>query len=90
MELAALIGLPVGILLRRTWAPLLPLTLLVALNPPGAGFAGAIVAFLIVAPFAGSQHLHRRRGGQAAAARWRSRRMLVLGPLDAGWITCET
>ncbi|MGZ4202267.1 MAG: hypothetical protein ACXVRH_09440, partial [Thermoleophilaceae bacterium] len=32
----------------------LPLTLLVALNPPGSGLAGAIVAFLIVAPFAGT------------------------------------
>ena len=54
VELAVLIGLPVGILLRRAWAPLLPLTLLVALNPPGTGLAGAIVAFLIVAPFAGT------------------------------------
>jgi len=54
VELTALIGLPVGLLLRRTWAPLLPLTLLVTLNPHGAGFAGAFVAFLVVAPFATS------------------------------------
>jgi hypothetical protein len=51
--LAGLIGLPVGLLLRRRWwALLLPLTLLVALNPHGAGFAGAIVAFVIAGPFA--------------------------------------
>jgi hypothetical protein len=54
VELAALIGLPVGLILRRTWAPFLPFTLLVALNPPGAGFAGALVAFLVVGPFAAS------------------------------------
>jgi hypothetical protein len=50
--LAALIGLPFGLLVRRRWAPLLPLTLLVALDPPQTGFAGAVVATVIVGPFA--------------------------------------
>jgi hypothetical protein len=51
VELAALVGVPFGLVLRRAWAPLLPLTLLVALNPPSTGLAGAIVAFLILGPF---------------------------------------
>jgi len=52
--LAALIGLGFGALLRRRWAPLLPLTMLVAINPPGAGFAGEIVVLSLVGPFAGA------------------------------------
>jgi hypothetical protein len=52
--LAALIGLGFGALLRRRWAPLLPLTMLVAINPPGAGFAGEIVVLFLVGPFAGA------------------------------------
>jgi len=51
--LAALIGIGFGALLRRRWAPLLPLTLLVAVNPPGAGFAGDIVVLFLIGPFAG-------------------------------------
>jgi hypothetical protein len=51
--LAALIGIAFGALLRRRWAPLLPLTLLVAVNPPGAGFAGEIVVLFLIGPFAG-------------------------------------
>ena len=50
--LAGLIGVGFGALLRRRWAPLLPLTLLVAVNPPGAGFAGQIVVLFLVGPFA--------------------------------------
>src|SRR6185312_9201301 len=51
--LAGLIGFGSGALLRRRWAPLLPLTLLVAVNPPGAGFAGDIVVLFLIGPFAG-------------------------------------
>jgi hypothetical protein len=51
--LAGLIGVPFGLVLRRSWAPLLPLTLLVAINTPGAGFAGSIVVLFLVGPFAG-------------------------------------
>jgi hypothetical protein len=51
--LAGVISLAFGALLRRRWAPLLPLTLLVAINAPGAGFAGAIVVLFLVGPFAG-------------------------------------
>jgi hypothetical protein len=50
--LAGLIGIPFGALLRRRWAPLLPVTLLVAINPPGAGFAGDIVVLFLLGPFA--------------------------------------
>jgi hypothetical protein len=50
--LAGLIGIGFGAVLRRRWAPLLPLTLLVAINPPGAGFAGEIVVLFLVGPFA--------------------------------------
>jgi hypothetical protein len=52
--LAALIGIGFGVLLRRRWAPLLPLSMLVALNPPGAGFAGEIVVLFLIGPFAGA------------------------------------
>ena len=51
--IAGLIGVPFGLMLRRRWAPLLPLTLLVAINTPGAGFAGSIVVLFLVGPFAG-------------------------------------
>jgi hypothetical protein len=51
--LAGLIGIPFGLVLRRRWAPLLPLTLLVAINAPGAGFAGSLVVLFLVGPFAG-------------------------------------
>jgi hypothetical protein len=51
--LAGLIGLGFGALLRRRWAPLLPLSLLVAINPAGTGFAGEIVVLLLLGPFAG-------------------------------------
>jgi hypothetical protein len=51
--LAGLIGVGFGLLLRRRWAPLLPLTLLVAVNPPGTGFAGEIVVLFLLGPFAG-------------------------------------
>jgi hypothetical protein len=50
--LAGLIGIGFGALLRRRWAPLLPLTLVVAINPPGAGLAGEIVVLFLVGPFA--------------------------------------
>jgi hypothetical protein len=52
VEVAAVIGFLFGFLVRRTWVLLLPLTLLVALDPPGSGFAGAIIALLILWPFA--------------------------------------
>jgi hypothetical protein len=51
--LASVIGIGFGAVLRRRWVPLLPLTLLVALNPPGAGFAGDIVVLFLIGPFAG-------------------------------------
>jgi hypothetical protein len=50
--LATLLSLPFGLVLRRPWAPLLPLTLLVALDRPQSGVAGSVVALAIVGPFA--------------------------------------
>jgi hypothetical protein len=51
VEITALLGFLFGFLTRRRWVLALPLTLLVALNPPGAGFAGALVGMLVVWPF---------------------------------------
>jgi hypothetical protein len=51
VEIAALLGLLFGFLVRRGWVLALPLTVLVALDPPQSGFAGSIIALLIVWPF---------------------------------------
>jgi len=83
--LAGLTGFGFGAVLRRRWAPLLPLTLLVAINPPGAGFAGEIVVLFLLGPFAGfgillgmafGRRIHRlvlrraiKRAGRPARAR---------------------
>jgi hypothetical protein len=69
VEIAALLGFLFGFLTRRIWVVALPLTVLVALSPPQSGFAGAIIALLIVWPFAAAggvlgvaagRALHRR------------------------------
>jgi len=52
VEVVALIGVLFGFLVRRLWVIALPLTVLVALDPPQSGFAGAIIALLILWPFA--------------------------------------
>jgi hypothetical protein len=52
VEVTALLGFLFGFLVRRGWVLALPLTLLVALDPPQSGFAGALIALLIVWPFA--------------------------------------
>jgi hypothetical protein len=52
VEVAALLGFLFGFVTRRGWVLALPLTVLVALSPPQSGFAGAIVALLIIWPFA--------------------------------------
>ena len=52
VEVAALLGFLFGFLVRRFWVLALPLTVLVALSPPQSGFAGAIIALLIIWPFA--------------------------------------
>lgn len=51
VEIAALLGFLFGLVTRRAWTLALPLTALVALNPPQSGFAGAIIAMLIIWPF---------------------------------------
>jgi hypothetical protein len=52
VEVVALIGFLFGFLVRRMWVLLLPLTVLVALSPSGSAFAGAIIALLVLWPFA--------------------------------------
>jgi hypothetical protein len=51
VEIVALIGFLFGFLLRRTWVLALPFTILVAIDPPESGFAGSIVALLVLSPF---------------------------------------
>jgi hypothetical protein len=92
IEIAALLAFLVGFLTRRMWVIALPLTALVALDPHGAGFAGAVVATLVLWPFAAAAGLAGRSLGKvlqrrmlrrtlkAAARRERSRR----GPATVG------
>ena len=70
VEIAALLGLLFGFVLRRNWVLGLPFTILIALDPPESGFAGAIIAFLVLAPFAGAGS----RVG-IGAGRWLEHRM---------------
>ncbi len=86
VEISALLGFLFGFLTRRTWVMALPLTVLVALNPSGAGFAGALVAMLVLWPFTaaaglagvlagkGLQRRMLRRTLKAAARRERATR----------------
>lgn len=71
IEIAALLGFAFGFLTRRVWVIALPLTVLVALDPPQSGFAGAIIALLVLWPFTAA-------GGAlgVSAGRWLKRRML--------------
>ena len=52
VEMVALLGFLFGFLVRRLWVIWLPLTVLVAIDPPQSGFAGAIIALLVLWPFA--------------------------------------
>jgi hypothetical protein len=52
VEVAALLGFLFGLLVRRGWVLALPLTVLVALDPPRSGLAGGVIALVIVWPFA--------------------------------------
>jgi hypothetical protein len=52
VEIAALLGFLFGFLTRRGWVLALPFTVLVALDPPQSGIAGAVIALLILWPFA--------------------------------------
>src|SRR5919201_2296810 len=78
VEIVALIGFLFGCVLRRTWMLALPFTVLVAVHPARSGFAGSIIAFLVLSPFAGAggvagmglgrwfQHRQQRRKIRAA------------------------
>jgi hypothetical protein len=52
VEVTALLGFLFGFVVRRGWVLALPLTSLVALDPPQSGRAGAFIALLILWPFA--------------------------------------
>jgi hypothetical protein len=52
VEIAALLGFLYGFVTRRAWVLLLPLTGLIALNPPQSGIAGALIGTLVIWPFA--------------------------------------
>jgi len=52
VEIAALLGFVYGFVTRRPWVLFLPLTGLIALNPPQSGIAGALVGTLVLWPFA--------------------------------------
>jgi hypothetical protein len=52
VELAALLGFLFGLIVRRGWVLALPLTALVALDPPKSGVAGGVIVLLVVWPFA--------------------------------------
>jgi hypothetical protein len=71
VEIAALLGLLFGFLLRRNWVIALPFTILVALDPPEAGFAGSIIAFLVLSPFAAAGSIVG-----IGAGRWLRRRIM--------------
>jgi hypothetical protein len=71
LEIAALLGVLFGFLVRRTWVLALPLTALVALNPPDSGAAGALIAMLVLWPFAAA-------GGVLGIAAGKGLRRLLL------------
>jgi hypothetical protein len=52
VEIAALLGFLYGFVTRRHWVLVLPLTALIALNPPQTGVAGALIGTLVIWPFA--------------------------------------
>lgn len=51
VEIAGLLGFVFGLVTRRGWTLALPLTALVALQPPQSGVAGALIAMLVIWPF---------------------------------------
>jgi len=71
VEIAGLLGILFGFVTRRPWVMLLPFTALIALDPPQSGFAGAIIASLVLLPFGAA-------GGAigVAAGRYLQRRAL--------------
>ena len=65
IEVAALLAFLIGFLTRRMWVVALPITALVALDPHGAPFAGALVAMLVLWPFAAAAGLAGMFAGKA-------------------------
>jgi hypothetical protein len=65
IEIAALLAFLIGFLTRRMWVIALPVTALVALNPHGSSFAGALVAMVVLWPFAAAAGLAGMFAGKA-------------------------
>jgi hypothetical protein len=51
VEVTALLGFLFGFVVRKRWVLALPLTMLISLDPPKSGFAGALIGLLVVWPF---------------------------------------
>jgi len=79
VEVIALIGFLFGFLVRRMWVIALPLTVLVALSPPESGFAGAIIALLILWPFAAGGGVLGIGAGRALQRRMLRRTLKAAG-----------
>jgi hypothetical protein len=92
VEVVAALGFLFGFLLQRTWVIALPFTILVALNPPDSGFAGALIALVVLSPFAAAsaflgivagRRLRRRRLRRALRAAAGPERVRPPDALDA-------
>lgn len=57
VEITALLGFLFGFLIRKRWVLALPLTVLVALDPPQTGVAGALIALIVLWPFSAAASL---------------------------------
>jgi hypothetical protein len=71
VEITALLGFLFGFLIRKPWVLALPLTVLISLNPPQTGVAGALIALLIVWPFSAAASILG-----IGAGKWLQRLML--------------
>ena len=79
VEIAALLGFLFGFLVRRGWVLALPLTVLVALNPPQSGLAGALIALLILWPFSAGGSVLGIGAGRALQRRMLRRTLKAAG-----------
>ncbi|HEY7632576.1 MAG TPA: hypothetical protein VH817_17855 [Thermoleophilaceae bacterium] len=69
VEITALLGFLFGFLVRKPWVLALPLTVLVSLNPPQAGFSGTLIALLVLWPFAAAASILGILAGKALQRR---------------------
>ena len=69
VEIVTLLGFLFGFVVRRLWVTALPLTVLVAIDPPQSGFAGAVIALLVLWPFAAAASVVGVGAGKAVQRR---------------------